>query len=431
MSIERYRNDNPRSASEVADAIEFELQQIDESLPVVQGTQNYAYVNSFARTLAEQQEQSLSELYDVSYIADAEGRELTKRANELGVERQDAVAATGIVEFSRETTASQDRTIPSGTRVSTGGENPITFVTTEVAVLESGTTSVQTNIRCTETGPIGNVGTDTITSIIDSPAAIESVTNPQPAGNRNYTLTDGNTQQTVGQEEEDDGSLRERALESVAIGGAGTAEALELALDNIEEVISADVFTNRSGSVSNGVDPWHTEIRVYGGDLETIADRVYEVLPITTLKSLQGGANGTLQQTTLSAGDLYGDLTIPITRPAEQALSIDLELVHTAEYAGTTTVKNEIVDYIGGTTTDARQIAGLGQGDNVIVNEVENVAEDVQGVDAVTSSLIDDNSDGTDDTTTDSDGVQVYSVSDSEVATVDAADITITETKRS
>jgi hypothetical protein len=88
------------------------------------------------------------------------------------------------------------------------------------------------------------------------------------------------------------------------------------------------------------------------------------------------------------------------------------------------------VNYIGGTTTNARSVTGLGQGDDVIVNEVENVAEDVVGVDAVTSTTIDDNDDGTDDTTTDGDGVTVYAVTDSEVAVVDAADITVNETAR-
>lgn len=430
MSIERYRNDNPRSAEEVAEAIEFELQQIDESLPVIEGTQNYAYVQSISTTLAEQQEESLNDLYDAAYIPDASDEELTKLADSYGVDRQDAVAATGVVEFSRATAASEDRTIPSGTRVTTGGDNAVTFITTEVAVIESGTTSDTANIRCQEAGPIGNVGTGTITSFIDKPAGVESVTNPQPVGARGYTLTDGQTQQTVGQEEEDDESLRERVLESVAIGGAGTAGALELALDNIDEVISADVFTNRTSSIVNGVDPWNTEIRVYGGEVETIGERVYEVLPITTLKSLQGGVNGNLDQTTINTGDLYGTLTIPITRPVQVDLDITVDLVHTAQYSGTTDVKNAIVNYVGGTTTDAREVTGLGQGDNIIVNELENVVEDVRGVEAVTSSLIDDNTDGTDDTTTDSDGVQVYEVSDSEVAVVDAANITVNETQR-
>ena len=429
MSIERYRNDNPRGADEVAEAIGYELQQIDESYPVIPGTQNYAYIQSFARTIAQQQEQSLADLYDTAYIADATGIELTKRANEIGVQRQDAVRATGVVKFFRDTAASEDRTIPSGTVVGTGGSEGISFETTEKAILTNGTTSVTANVQASEPGPEGNVGVGTIDTLIESPAGIDGVTNEQPTGDRQFTLTDGLTKQTIGRDEENDQSLRERALESVAIGGAGTAEALQLALTNIEDVISADVLTNRSDTITNGVDPWHTEVRIYGGDIIDIAERLYQVLPINTLKSLQGGANGTLESTTIDGGELYGPLTIPITRPTEVPLAIDIDLVHDDSYAGTTEVKNEIVEYIGGTTTDERTIAGLGQGEDVIVNEIENVAEDVTGVVAVTDSLVDAGG-GTDDTTTDPDGVRIYDVDDTWVATVDADEITVNTTAR-
>jgi len=430
MSIERYRNDNPRDADEVADAIEYELQQIDQSFPVIPGTQNYAYIQSFSRTLAQQQEQSLAELYDTAYITDATGEELTKKANEIGVRRQDAVRSTGVVKFFRNTTASQDRTIPSGTVVGTGGSEGVSFETTETAVLPSGATSVKANVQASEPGPQGNVGVGTIDTLIESPPGIDGVTNEQPTGDQQYTLTDDQTKQQIGQNEEDDQSLRERALDSVAIGGAGTAEALQLALTNIEDVISANVITNRSETVQNGLDPWHTEVRVYAGDIDDIAARLYEVLPINTLKSLQGGVNGTLESTTIDGGELYGQLTIPITRPTEVSLDITIDLVHNDLYAGTTDVKNEIVEYIGGTTTDASTRPGLGQGDNVIVNEVENVAEDVTGVEAVTNTIIDDNDDGSDDTTTDSDGVNVYSVDATTVAVVNADDITVNTTAR-
>jgi len=44
-------------------------------------------------------------------------------------------------------------------------------------------------------------------------------------------------------------------------------------------------------------------------------------------------------------------------------------------------------------------------------------------------TLVDDNGDGTDDSTTNSDGIPIYEVSDSELARVDADDITVTETQ--
>jgi len=429
MAIRRYRNDNPRTATEVADSIEAELQQIDDSLPVVRGTQNYALVQSFARTLAAQQEQSLADLYDAGFVTDASGEELTKNARELGVQRQSAVAATGVVTFQRDSAASRDYTIPAGSRVATGGTDGVTFETTESVTITSGSNSVDANIRATEDGPVGNVGAGTITVLVDKPTGVDSVTNANPTGDPAYTLTDGQTVQTTGQDREDDPSLRERALESTAIGGAGTAPAVELALENVEEVISADVKTNRSDSTVDGISPWHTEVRVYGGETGVIADRLFEVLPLATLVTLEGGVNGTSESVSRET-DLYGTLTIPITRPTQTDLTVEINVVHDASYDGTTAVKDALVGYVGGTTTDARTVTGLGQDENVLVNEIENVAEDVTGVEYADVTLLDADGDGTDDTTTDADGVPVYQVGASEVAIVDADDVTVSETAR-
>jgi len=481
-------------------------------------------------------------LYDAGFVTESTGEELTKNAREIGVQRQAAVSSTGVVTFRRDSAATTDYTIPSGTRVGTGGESNVTFETTEFttikgpststdttlystsstsfvtktsftvnttyrnnitvdadirttdsaypasvklvdvtngttittlsttntsfttktttydtslisgdvtiearlasddtnttveldssAVTVSGMIAAQANVACTEAGPVGNVGANTITALIDKPTGVQTVTNNNPTGDPEYTLTDGQTVQQTGQARESDASLRERALESTAIGGAGTAEAVELAIDNIEEVISADVRTNRIDSTVDGIGPYETEVRVYGGDAMTIAQRLYEVLPISTLLSLVGGANGTREAVTIEADELYGTITVPITRPVTTNLTIDIDVVHNSTYAGSDAVSDAIVAYIGGTTSSARREVGLKQGENVLVNGVENVAEDVAGVEFADVTLLDADGDGTDDTTTDADGVTVYAVSKSEVAIVDTADITVAETAR-
>lgn len=544
MSIQRYRNDNPRSAEEIANAIESELKIINSSAATTEGTQNYAFILSMATTLAERQEVSLNELYDAAYITDATDEELTKRARGIGVIRQDATAATGVVEFSRGSPASTNRTAPSGTQVSTGGDDAADFETTELAIIEGpstevdsteytttsesyvtktsftidvtyrdnidvsaniktgnagytttldvvnatdsvtiasfsttntsyttkgptsydvsslsgektiefqlkisdstatvgyldestvdkgGETGAKANVKCLDTGPIGNVGANTIETLLDSPSGIEDVTNPSPTGDPTFTLTDNSTPLLNGSAEEEDQELRQRALDSTAIGGAGTVHALELALENLIEVNSADVFSNRTDNTVDGVDPWHTEVRIYGGNINDIAQLLYEALPLGTLKTLQGGANGTKETTTLSASDLLGDITIPITRPTETTLEIEIDVVHDASYAGTAAAKDAIVRYVGGTTTDSSTLTGLGQGENVLVNEIENTVEDEPGVDYADVTLLDSDGDGNDDTTTDTDGVPIYSVGDSEVPIANASDITVSETQR-
>lgn len=431
MTVERYRDDDPRTAGEIASAIEASLQSLQPDAPVVQGTQNYAFIQSFAETIASQQEQELNDLYDAAYLTDATGEELTKKAREIGVQRQPPTASTGVIRFERDSAATTDYAIPAGTVVGTGGDETVRFETTEPVTLSSGTTSVSANIECTETGAIGNVGAGTIRVLVSGTIqGVDSVTNPNPTGDPTYTLTDNTTVQRSGRNRESDESLRDRALETTAIGGAGTAEAVALALTNIPEVNSADVFTNRTDTVTNGVDPWHTEVRVFGGDASVIADRLYEVLPLITLKTLQGGANGTREAVTIDRSSLYGDITIPLTRPTEQPLSLTIDVVHTGGYAGTAAVTDSIVQYVGGTDTGGETAIGLVQGENVLVNLVENTVEDVGGVEYANVTLLDATGDGTDDTTTDSDGVPVYTVSPSSVPTVNASDITVTETQR-
>ncbi len=542
MSIQRYRKENPRTASEIADAIGAELQSIKSDAPVVRGTENFAFIQSMASVLATQ-ELSLVDLYNAAYITDATGEELTRKARGIGVDRNEPAPSTGVVKFTRSSPASTTYSAPAGTRVTTGGDNGITFETEELAVIEGpstntdstlystsntslttkttftvdieyrdtvdvsgdlrttdgsytatlsiidvtnsntidtftttntslttkgpttydtsglggdidiefqikigdasasaeldestvepgGETAAKANISCLETGSVGNVGASTVDTLIDEPAGIEGVTNPNATGDPTFTLTDGTTPLSSGQDRETDTELRERALESTAIGGAGTVPSVELALENIDDVISADVFSNRSDSTVNGVDPWHTEVRVYGGNTNDIALRLYEVLPLGTLNTLQGGVNGTLNTVTLTKSDLLGDLTVEITRPVEITLEIDLDVVHTKDYSGTDSTKDAIVEYIGGTSTEGRNITGLGQGENVLINEIENVVEDVSGVDYANVTLVDADGDGTDDTTTDSDGVPVYSITESEVPVANAADITVSETAR-
>lgn len=428
-SLDNYRNDNPRSAGDIADEIETELQRIRPSAPVVQGTQNYAFIQSVSTAL-EDTEESLTALYNAGFLTDATGEELTKKARELGVERQPPVAATGIVTFQRNSAATREYVIPRGTVVSTGGADGVSFRTTETASINTGETAATAAVVCTEPGTDGNVGADTIQFLTSgSVSGVDSVTNPQPVGDPSYTLTDNETAQTVGKDREDDESLRERALQSSSIGGAGTAQAAEVALENIQSVISADVVTNRSSTAQNGLSPWHTEVRVYGGELTEIAAVLYETLPLLTLKTLEGGVNGQKETVTLTK-PFYGELAVPITRPTVQTIDLTIDVVHTASYGGDRAVREAIVNYVGGETPAQRTVAGTKQGEDVQLNQVENVAEDVQGVEYANVTFVDGDGDGTDDAATDSDGVPIYPVATNTVATVDADTITINTTER-
>jgi hypothetical protein len=368
-------------------------------------------------------------VYRSAYVEDAEGENLTKRCRNLGIIRKDAVAATGVVEFSRDSAASTDYTIPSGTLVETLGDEVVTFETVGQVTLSSGTSSVKATVRGVEPGADTNVGPNAIQVMPSPPTGVDSVTNPSATGDPSLTDTNGDPL-VQGRDREDDDELRKRTLEIDATGEGPSGDGIEIAVENTEGVVGSTLKTNQTPNTVNGLGPYETELVVYGGDAFDIATTLYETMSITGLLRLVGGVNGTSDQETVYSELLDEDVTIPFSRATETNLTLEIDVVHTSTYDGDTVVKDTVVNYIGGTYADDTETTGLTIGVNVLVNEIENRIEDVQGVDFADVTLLDADSDGNDDTTTDADGVPVYSVADSEVAQVDADDITLTTTAR-
>jgi len=510
--------------------------------PRAESTYTYALLWAFAQTIAQNQEQSLQDVYEAAYVVDADGVNLTKKARNLGVIRQDAQQATGVVTFSRDTSASTDYTIPTGTIVETLDADPVQFETTTTAVIEGdssqvdsaeyttskttyttqtqhtvntayrdsidvsadikssnssytasveivdatnnnpvvttstsstsyqavgptsydvssytseitveyrlkisdssytasvanatldapGQTGADASIEAVSGGSDGNVGPASIQVMPSPPTGVDSVSNDEPTGDPSLMDTNGDPFR-VGRDRESDSQLRQRVLDTDATGEGPSADGVELALADTEGVVSTHVNTNQKNSTVDGLDPYHTEVVAYGGDVYDIGRTLYETMSATTALRLQGGVNGTKESTSIYSQLYDQTLTIPITRPTLKTFTVDVDVVHTESYTGDVAVADAIVAYVGGTYADDSTTTGLGVGDNVLVNEMENRVEDVQGVDYANITLVDADGDGTDDTTTDNDGVPVLAVSNSEVSRVDADDITASTTAR-
>jgi len=88
-----------------------------------------------SKTLAELQEESLNQVYKAAYLQDATGEELDKLVDIIGLNRKDAVAATGTATFSRENIPTSDRIIPNGTVVQTSGISPVRYSTQQISKL--------------------------------------------------------------------------------------------------------------------------------------------------------------------------------------------------------------------------------------------------------------------------------------------------------
>ncbi len=513
-----------------------------DTLEEYPGSFNRALFRGFSRAVAKNQEEDLENLYSSIFVELADGEELTDLARQYGVDRQPAVAATGVVEWSRNDTTTET-VVQENVPVETEAPESIRFKTTETStflgpeslvddtdyttsstsfvtetsftidvdfrdsldveadydttnssytayieiadatnnttIVSDSTTSTSTvtvgpttydtsslsgditiefrirignssgtaellrsavdvpgqyatrsNIIAQEAGNNGNVGADRITEMPNPPAGVTAVTNPFPTGDPNYTLTDGSTQLVLGQNREDDESVKERVLEGGSIGGSATVRAVRDAIRALDGTPSLTIYVNRTttdNANGNGLPKLSTELVIHSPSVtdQDVANAIHYITAVTA--RLTSGHNGTTKTYDIDEEVLNSTRTVEWSEPAEVTLEITVDAVTESGYPGDSVVKDSIARYIGGTLTDGSRIAGLDVSGDVIVDELERRVNSIDGVIGVASVTIDADGDGTDDTTTRADGLQAYETASNVVATVDASsDITVT-----
>lgn len=186
-------------------------------------------------------------------------------------ERLKASAATTIMKFNLSTARAVDEFIEKGIRVSPGSD--IYFETTENTIIKAGATEVFLNVKCTETGTIGNdFRPGQINILVDPLPYISSVEN---------TITSSG-----GTEKEDDESYRERIyLAPEEFSVAGPTGAYESLVKKYSTLISdVKVENEEAGTVDisvllrNGELP---EQEFLNGLHEKLSDK--SVRPLTDL----------------------------------------------------------------------------------------------------------------------------------------------------
>lgn len=349
----------------------------------------------------------IGSVLDSAQLDYAEGIALDLLVALIGVSRKPAYAAKGEVTFSRGTNATTDYTIPRGTTVQTDALDPIRFETTEKAVLQEGTSSTSgVAIEALEPGTESNVGPNTLTVMTDSPTGIESVTNPEQ--------TEG------GENEEEDDDLRERAKSELSDGMRGTAMAVRNQLRKLEGVKSVSLFINDSDSEdSDGRPPRHTEYVVEDGEDQEVGQTIFE-----TKAAGDGTIGGILGTKVEVDAEIGNGQTHPVefSRSTEIQIYVDMELETTNEFEGSKKVRDSIIRYLGGLITSGDEEDGeLRAGDDVIYTKVLSAVMSIDGVADAPSLTIGTSANPT--------GTSNLTVAQTEVATGDATDgsITITE----
>mgnify|MGYP006272892455 CR=1 FL=1 len=368
----------PDTVESVVDAMMADAERaFDDELPEETVSVLRAFYRPHAIRLVELQ-RDLALVLDSAQIDHATDEQLDLLTALIGVPRLEATPATGEVEFSRATAATQDYLIPSGTEVSTTGNDPVVFETTEPRTLASGSTSVLAPVEAVDGGSGGNVAPDTITILREATVGVSSVTNPAATED--------------GTDREDDDSLRLRAKQKLTPGAKASAQALitqALAQDSVQ---SASIFINDTNLADGDGQPPHSfELVVDGPETQDDYDSLAQML-------LDTKAAGDTSSAGIYGTEISGEaklingqtFTLSLSEAVSVPVYVDMELDVTTEYEGDTAVRNNIVRYIGGVLSSNSPADGrLEVGEDVIFGAIEYAIRQTPGVYDVSSLTVD------------------------------------------
>ncbi len=203
----------------------------------------------------------LEDVYNSRFVDTAVGASLLNLGRAIGLRILPAQKATGYLKV----TGPEGTVIPEGWLAETAAGVQF-FAVEDTTIGGDGTALVP--VRCTETGPDGNVPEGTVTTITNpgAVAGITSVTNEKAF--------------TGGRERETDEEFRDRYYASVDKAGGVNADAIRGALlQDVPGILEAKVFENDTDEVDEfGLPPHSIEAVAYGGLDSDIANVIYAKL---------------------------------------------------------------------------------------------------------------------------------------------------------
>lgn len=174
------------------------LERIPDNIDKSEGSFLWDQLSILALEFERAASEMAIDMLERSFVQTAYGVYLDLRAEEMGLSRRPAIAATGSVVF----TGESGTVVPNGTQVSTVSPEEgtgVAFATTQEVVIP-GDGYVEVEVEAIEPGSSGNVAADTVTVMMDAVEGISSVTNPEPMSG--------------GLDEEGDDTLRDRVAEN-------------------------------------------------------------------------------------------------------------------------------------------------------------------------------------------------------------------------
>lgn len=182
------------SQSQLALQMLAQLRVLDPSVSGEIGTPERKILDTVAEAIADVQV-DLSVLQGALDVDSKFGDNLDRFLALFGFARQQSTKAFGFVEFSRLSTATVDIRIPFNTQVMAPGAssdgNDVIFATTFESTLPAGELSIIVPVQASNSGDLGNVAANTITTFIGQPVfGVSSVTNLTPTSGGNNAESD-------------------------------------------------------------------------------------------------------------------------------------------------------------------------------------------------------------------------------------------------
>jgi uncharacterized phage protein gp47/JayE len=281
--------------------------------------------------------------------------------------------------------------------------------TTNSAYFDEATTSrVSVPATATTESADTNVGPNTLVILGTSVNGVDSVTNPNAA--------------TGGRDKELDADYRERAKDELSQGTSATLPAVINAIDQMPQTRTVTVIDNDSDSTDAAGRPPHSFEPLVDVDTdfyEDVAETIVDVKAVGDA-SVGGYAGTKVTRTVELPNEQTKDVSFSIPTAVQIYADVDLQK-RSDEYPGDDRVASSIVQYIGGVLTSGDNTDGeIGVGDDVIYNQVLEAIMDINGVYDVTNLEI-----GTSSSPT---GTSNIAIADSENATADATDSSLSIT---
>lgn len=193
----------------------------------------------------------LLQVLSATRLATSTGNDVDTFLADFGLERLDAVAATGNVTFTRKTPDKQ-AIVPVGALVETDdgsvqyaviadSANPAYSASSNGYIINAGTASVNALVQAQKPGSVGNAGVGFIDTLSSAIPGVDSVTNAAAF--------------TSGEDTESDAAARKRFVDYLASLAKASVPAIKFIIESIQNGISYEIVENldyATGAVRKG-----------------------------------------------------------------------------------------------------------------------------------------------------------------------------------